>query len=147
MVYKFQTIFLGTLTALMILTNGELSKVFGNAGSSVIIHLIGLAGCLVWLLLSTKAKRFDAIPKGIPLFEMSGGIIGYMTVWLTNASFMGLGVAATLALAIAGQTLFATVLDATGYLGVTRRQIKPLEFISLLLTLVGAFILSNGGAQ
>lgn len=145
MTYKFQTILLGALTALMILTNGQLSKVFGNAGSNVIIHLIGLTGCLVWWLLRPKEKRLASLPKSIKLFEISGGLIGYLTVWLTNASFMGLGVAATLALAIAGQTIFATLLDATGYFGVAKRQIHALEYASLLLTLLGAYILSAGG--
>lgn len=145
MSYKLETVLLGGLTALMIVTNGQLSRAFGNPGSNVIIHLIGLSACIGWYLClpSHKVKTLGGHRLGF--FEISGGLIGYLTVWLTNASFMGLGVAATLALAIAGQTIFATLLDKTGCLGTRKRHIVPIEYLSLLLTLLGAGLLTLGG--
>lgn len=146
MIYKFETLMLGGLTALMILTNGQLSKVFGNSLSNVIIHSVGLIGCLIWLFTKKRSQVHIFSLKNIALFELTGGLIGFLTVWFTNASFLGLGVAATLALAIAGQTLFATLLDATGYLNVTQRPIRPLEMVSIFLTLFGAVLIALGGS-
>lgn len=145
MTYKLETVLLGGLTALMILTNGQLSKVYGNAGSNVIIHFIGLGGCLIWYLVRYKNKPNMSSHQAIGIFEISGGLIGYLTVWLTNASFLGMGVAATLAVAIAGQTLFAAMFDQFGLLGVSKRTLTPLEYFSIILTLLGAGLLSIGG--
>lgn len=132
--YKLISVFMGTLTALMILLNGLLAKSLGNYVSSVYIHLLGLG--LITLILFVKG--LPLIPRQkIPLWLFTGGIIGYFTVIFTNLSYGFLGVSLTLSLSLLGQTFSSLIIDHLGLFGATRRPLSLNRLGSLLLILCG----------
>lgn len=137
--YKLISIFMGSLTALMILCNGLLAKELGNYVSSVYIHLLGLL--LVVLVLLVKGLPVS-VHKKIPLILWTGGIIGYFTVIFTNFGYQFLGVSLTLSLSLFGQTFSSLLIDHFGWFGALKRPFSLNRLSSLFLILSGILVMS-----
>mgnify|MGYP000847441157 FL=1 len=136
---KYLSAFTGALVAVMILFNGVLADKFGNYTSSVIIHVVGLLTSIVALLISKEKKR-DLCEK-VPVYLYSAGVIGVFTVVFTNLGFLALGVSATIALGLLGQTLVSIVMDHFGWLGMKVIRFEKQKLVGLLFILIGTVIM------
>lgn len=132
---KYLSAFTGALIAVMILFNGVLADAYGNYTSSVVVHLVGLATITAVLLLS-RSKAKPQTGK-IPLYLYSAGIIGVFTVVFTNIGFSALGVSATIALGLLGQTLVSVIIDHYGFFGMKVVRFEKKKLIGLGIILLG----------
>lgn len=137
--YKFLSFFMGTLTAVMILFNGQLSKGLGNEVSSVFIHLTGLVAITGLLFIF----KIDPRIKGVPVYLLTGGLIGYLTVLFTNLSFLALGVSLTTVLALLGQTVTALITDHCAIMGSPKAPITHSKLFSLALLTLGVWLIAK----
>lgn len=135
-----QSMLIGVLIAIMVWLNGGLAEHFGLYGSTVLVHLIGLAGVAVWLFIIRKETL--QLPKNLPPYLFMGGIIGALTVVFNNIGFSANGVSITLALGLLGQMCFSVMVDHFGLLGVSKRPIQRRQLLSLSLVTVGIIMLA-----
>lgn len=128
----------GVLIAVMLLFNGVLADSVGNYASTVLIHVVGLVTvCFVLLLTRSKIK----IPKGIPFYLFTAGVIGVFTVLFNNIGFLALGGLLTIALGLLGQTLTSIVIDHFGWFGLPKVKFSKKKSIGLVLMAAGIVVM------
>ena len=134
---KYLSAFTGALIAVMILFNGVLADAFGNYFSSVIVHIIGLITISAVLVISRGKTKTQNQAGKIPLYLYSAGAIGVLTVVFTNIGFSALGVSATIALGLLGQTLVSVIVDHFGLFGMKVIRFEKKKIIGLAVILLG----------
>lgn len=137
--FNFLSIFIGILIGLMTSFNGILSTYLGNFSSTVIIHLAGLIGVIVVLIITKSKLTFD---KTLPLTLYSAGVIGVFTVLFCNFSFPHVGAALVTALGLLGQTVSSIIIDHYGLLGVNVSKFNSKKLIGLGIILIGLVIMT-----
>lgn len=133
---KIMSIIIGMLITIMITLNGSLSNVTGNYTSSVVIHLVGLIG-IILVLMITKSKL--VIKKELPFYLYSAGLIGVATVLFNNISIASIGVSLTVSLGLLGQTIFSLVSDHYGLFGMKKVVFNQRKVIGLVIIIIGIF--------
>ncbi|NWK68857.1 DMT family transporter [Bacillus paramycoides] len=137
--YNFLSVFIGALIAIMIPLNGILSEIIGNYTASVVIHLVGLVGVVIVLIINKNKILFE---KGIPLYLYSAGAIGVFTVLFSNISFSALGASITIALSLLGQSITSIVIDHYGLLGMKVAKFEKKKLIGLLFISSGIVVMT-----
>lgn len=132
---KYLSAFTGALIAVMILFNGVLANAFGNYSSSVIVHIVGLV--TIFLVQVIAGSKTNPRTGRIPLYLYSAGVIGVFTVVFTNIGFSALGVSATIALGLLGQTLVSVIVDHFGLFGMKVIRFEKKKMIGLAVILLG----------
>lgn len=131
--------FIGALIAVMILFNGALSNAAGNYTSTVIVHITGLVGIILVLLISKSKIKLN---KKIPLYLYSAGAVGVFTVLFNNLSFKALGVSLTLALGLLGQSFASMVIDHFGLMGMKAIKFEKKKYIGLAFIILGIIVMT-----
>ncbi len=137
--YNLASIFIGALIGLMVYFNGILSAYMGNYTSSVVVHLVGLIGCIFMLIVTKSKLKYD---KKLSIFLYSGGVIGVFTVLFTNIGFLSLGASITIALSLLGQTISAIIIDNYGLLNTTVIKFNKKKLIGLSIIILGIIIMT-----
>lgn len=137
--YNLLSIFIGALIGIMVYFNGILSIYLGNYTSSVIVHLVGLIGCIFMLIVTKSKLKYD---KKLSIFLYSGGVIGVFTVLFTNIGFLSLGASITIALSLLGQTISAIIIDNYGLLNTKVIKFNKKKLIGLSIIILGIIIMT-----
>ncbi len=132
----FFSLLSGMLIAAMILVNGELGVNLGNYHATVFVHISGLIA--ISLVLLIKRERIRGTLRAAPFINYLGGCIGVLAVVGNNISFSALGVSATLALGLLGQTAAALIVDSFGLLGAKKIPFDKRRLIGAALIAAGA---------
>lgn len=136
---KITSAFVGGLIAIMIMFNGTLSKGIGNFQSSVIVHLVGLIGLIIFLIIRKSKIKFY---KSVPLYAYSAGVIGVLPILFNNISFAVLGVSITLALGLLGQSVASVVVDHYGFFDMTIVKFNKKKLVGLTVIIIGIGIMT-----
>ncbi len=132
------TTFIGMVVALMVFFNGILSGYTNLYFSNALIHGIGLLTIIVLLVVGKhKIKGL----RTVPLILYTGGLVGVVTVLLTNASFTSLGVSLTLALGQVGQFLASVVIDHYGMFGLKKVPFNKKKIVGFVIISLGLIIM------
>ncbi len=131
----------GVMIAVMILMNGQLSVVWGSWAAAVIIHLVGTTFVIVWLLIR-REKPF--VRSGMPWYLYLGGAVGAASTVFTNMSAPAIGVSATLALGLLGQTVAAQLIDGFGLLGAKKSRFHWKTAVGMALIAAGICVMMLG---
>ncbi|HET9552611.1 MAG TPA: DMT family transporter [Anaeromyxobacteraceae bacterium] len=99
---------------------------------------VALAG---WLLLQQEPVPTLAQATRAPWWSWTGGLLGAFYVTVVILLTPRLGVATTLALAIAGQLVAALALDHYGLLGLAVRAVSPTKLVGAALLMAGVFFI------
>lgn len=137
--YKLYSALIGVLISVMIAFNGILSNNIGNYLSVTVIHIVGLIGISLILIIN-KIKL--NLPKDIPIYLYSAGAIGVFTVLFNNISFTHLGISITLALGLLGQSVASIVIDHYGLLGMKVIKFKKEKILGLTIISLGIVIMA-----
>lgn len=137
--YKLYSALIGVLISVMIAFNGILSNNIGNYLSVTVIHIVGLIGISLILIIN-KIKL--NLPKDIPIYLYSAGAIGVFTVLFNNISFTHLGISITLALGLLGQSVASIVIDHYGLLGMEVIKFKKEKILGLTIISLGIVIMA-----
>lgn len=130
---------IGACISLMLLFNGNLSNIYGNYITSIIIHTVGLFS--ITILIFIKKSSFKAC-KNIPWYFYSAGGIGIITVIFNNIAFSKLGVAITLAVSLLGQALTSIIIDHYGLFGLDIVKFRKEKLIGIFLVVLGIIIMT-----
>lgn len=131
----------GVLIAIMVLMNGQLSEAWGSWAASVVIHGVGLLLILAWM--GIRRER-PFVRSGMPLALYLGGAVGVISTVCTNMSAPAIGVSATLALGLLGQTAASALIDAKGWLGAKKARFRRETAIGMLLIAAGIAVMMLG---
>lgn len=132
------SVFSGALIAVMLMVNGVLAGNLGNYTSTVLIHVVGLV-TIVAVLAVTRSRI--KIPKGIPIYLFSAGVIGVFTVLFNNIGFIALGASLTIALGLLGQTLASILIDHFGWFGLPKMKFVKKKYFGLALIAMGIIVM------
>ncbi|MGN0778970.1 MAG: DMT family transporter [Aristaeellaceae bacterium] len=140
MLYLSLTAVYGALLSIMNTMNAQLSALYGNWASTVMIHAVGL---LVLLPFAFTWGR----PRGkAQWYQFLGGPIGILSVVFVNLGVTGIGVTGNLVLMMLGQVTCSAVLDHFALLGARRIPMNVMKTVALILMAVGcgAMLLLSG---
>lgn len=135
----FISIFTGVLLSIMLYLNGSVGEAAGNYASSVIIHIIGLIGIILVLLI--KKSKLENI-KGIPLYMFSGGLIGVLTVVFSNISFSNLGVSLTVSVCLLGQLITSIIIDHFGFFNLPISKFNKRKILGISAIIIGICVMT-----
>lgn len=139
--YKSLALVNGALIAIMILSNGIMVEFLGNTTAVLMNHVIGLTTALIFVAI-TKTKWQSL--KGIPIFYLTAGLTGLITVSLSNIAFLALGATITLMLSMFGRLITSFVIDHYGLMGMKQYPFQPIKLIGLGLMTSGAMFIILG---
>ena len=130
----------GTAVALQAPVNAALSRELGGPVPAAAVSFgVGFVVLLAIALLQGQGGAFLKLPQ-VPAWTLVGGCLG---AWYVLTSVWGvsqLGVVTLVAALILGQMSAAMVIDATGALGVTAREITPTRIASAGLVMAGLLL-------
>lgn len=125
----------GALLSVMNLFNAQLGQVYGNWGSTVMIHAVGLLVLLPFVFTWGKPKA------KAPWYLYGGGLIGIVTVVCCNLGVSGIGVTANLVLMLLGQLVCSTLIDQFGLFGTKQVKLSAARLVSLLVIATGDIVM------
>jgi transporter family-2 protein len=130
----------GTAVALQAPVNAALARELGGPVPAAAVSFgVGFVVLLAIALLQGQGGAFLKLPQ-VPAWTLIGGCLG---AWYVLTSVWGvsqLGVVTLVAALILGQMTAAMVIDATGALGVTAREITPTRIASAGLVMAGLLL-------
>ena len=132
--YTLTALFLGLLLAVMIFINGQLALAVGVFQAGALAHAIGALFALVACLL-TRQKPLPRTRS--PWWFYLGGVIGVTMTIFNNLAFGRISLTSIIALGLLGQTAASLLIDATGWLGMTRRPFRKSTLVGLAFCLAG----------
>lgn len=137
--YNLLSAFIGFLITFMIFINSTLSGKIDGYLASVVIHIVGLIGITMILILKKLKISFD---RTLPLYLYSAGVIGVFTVLSNNLTFNKIGASLTLALGLFGQVVASILIDHFGALGMKRIPFDKRKFIGLFIIIIGISVMT-----
>lgn len=135
---KLVTALIGLVVAVMVFCNGVLTEHTSLYFSNALIHGVGLITAIIIIIVG-KHRLKDL--QAAPLILYTGGLVGVVTVLLTNFSYTYLGVSLTLALGQVGQFLISLVVDHYGWFGLTRIPFNKKKIVGLVIIGLGLIVM------
>jgi transporter family-2 protein len=130
----------GTAISLQAPINAALARELGGPVPAAAVSFgVGFIVLLAIALAQGQGEAFLKLPQ-VPAWTLVGGCLG---AWYVLTSVWGvsqLGVVTLIAALILGQMTAAMVIDATGALGVTVREITPTRIGAAVLVLAGLIL-------
>jgi len=132
----------GAMIALQAPINAEAATRLGNPiAAATMSFCVGTILLIAVTLLFTRSSTNVAALGGMPLYMLlGGGLLGAMYVTITLFLAPKIGVAAVMALGIAGQLFAALLLDRFGMFDLMERGLTTGRVGGALLVLVGALM-------
>ena len=137
--YQIFAILIGVLITVMITVNGTLDSYTGNFYSLLIIHIIGLLGVIVTLVVTKQKVIFK---EKIPWYLFIAGVIGVFVVFSNNICIQSLGVTLTVSLGLFGQIILSYVIDNYGLLGMKVCRFENKKLIGVGIMILGIIVMS-----
>lgn len=137
--YKISAVIIGIIIALMVSLNGILAQGVGQYESVFIIHLVGLIGIIILLIIRREKIKFK---ERIPIYLFSAGAIGVFVVLFNSMCINKIGVSLTLALGLFGQSIAAVIIDHFGILGMEKNKFEKKKLIGFAFVFVGILLMA-----
>ena len=120
--------------------NGKLgNSIQSPVYASLISFLVGTVGLLLYGVSSQPPLRFQSL-KQLPIYELSGGILGAFYVLVVVLMLPRLGAALTFSLIVAGQMMVSILLDHTGFLVPVQHPVNVWRIAGLFLIIAGVVL-------
>jgi transporter family-2 protein len=118
--------------------NAELAKRIGGLESATVNFAVGTA--MLFLLSAALGDGSLWAARGVPVWQLTGGLIGALFVWSTIVMVPRLGAAGLIAGIIAGQLVGGVVIDRFGLFGLPQTTVSWTRWVGLMLLLVGGVL-------
>lgn len=128
----------GVFVSTLVVLDGQLADFFGLYLSTTIIHLVGVVFALLIMLFGRIKFRWD---RHMPLWFLSGGIVGVFATLFNNFSFGKISVTNIIALGLLGQVIFSLVIDQFGLFGLEKHKIAKSSLLGIVLSFAGIFVM------
>lgn len=139
--YYLLSVLSAVLIAVMVVANGELTRVYDMYSATVIIHIVGLV-LVSGIVFYKKEKIFGY--RHLPLSAFLGGAIGVVSTLFINHAFGRISVSAIIALILLGQSISALVVDQFGLFDMPVKTLDMGNLFGLLFTAFGILQLLSG---
>lgn len=140
--FTLAAILAGGFIALQSPINAQMAMKLGHPIAGATWSFI--VGTVALLALSLLLARGSANPAALttmsPLLVFGGGLLGATFVTSNILLTPRIGVAAVVALAIAGQVIASLILDRYGFLGMTVRELSPARLLGAAMVVGGALM-------
>lgn len=121
--------------------NNHLRSFLGRPEWAAVANFgVGFVALLVWVLIARIAPTLDRIGAA-PWWSWTGGLLGAFFVTMAVFLTPRLGVAAMIALVVAGQMGMAVALDHFGAMGLAQREVTPVRLVGGALLVAGVVLL------
>lgn len=123
--------------------NAQLRRVVGSPVMATFISfLVGTFLILIYLILFER-NSFPSLTqvRSMPLYKWSGGLIGALFVCSVIVLAPKIGAANMLGLIVAGQMIFAMILDHYGLLGFMQHSINFYRVAGVILLITGVVLI------
>ncbi len=130
----------GLLLALMVSFNGLLSNSTSAYFSSFIFNAIGLI-CFSFLLLTPLNRKNKVRSKQKIVWLLVPGFLGAITILLSNATVVQLGVTLMVGISLLGQVITSLFVDGFGLMGKEKVKISYKQMIGIVIMFVGVALL------
>lgn len=141
--YKVLGLLTGIIIAVMVAVNGGLTRWYGVYTAAVIIHVVGIL--FAFALLCVTKKKFR-VPKGLPLWLYTGGLIGVFTTVFNNFSFGKISLTGIVALGLLGQAVTSMLIDGLGLFGMKKYAFCKSSLIGLAFAAAGILVMLDHSA-
>ena len=133
----------GCMLSAVVRLNATLGTRIGELEATFVVHLVGTGFALLvvspWL-----GTRFWTELGERSWVELSGGVISVAMVLVSNYVVPVLGTAMAVSLFVAGDLLFSTVSDQSGWMDVIRVRVSRRRLLGILLAFVGVLLIHWG---
>lgn len=132
----------GGMIAMQAPINAEVAARLGHPLSAALWSFcVGTAVLAVFVLLFARSSTNLGAIQSMPLYMLiGGGLLGAMYVLVNLILAPKIGIAAVMALGIAGQLTAALVLDRFGLFDLAERELSAGRIMGVLLVFVGALM-------
>jgi len=134
----------GAFLALQAPTNALLVRPLGSpVNAALVSFLVGSVGLAV-AAIALQARPDFAAARALPWYAWLGGLYGAVLVAALAYAAPRIGVAASLTLIVAAQTVAALALDHFGWLGLPVRPITLVKLAGVALIVGGVLLVRRG---
>lgn len=136
------TFITGAVISLMVICNTELGVATTNEVSLIINQITGIILLTVILTAGRKNVKINPKREKAPFYMYFGGLFGIAIMILNFYSVLNVGATLAMGTAVFGQSTIGLVMDLTGFMGVEKRKISPLKWISLAVSFAGIIVMT-----
>lgn len=141
LIYLVMALVTGALIPVQASTNAAFSKSIGNPFiTGLMVFVIGLAGMVLFLLVSRTTLPTAQQMVGAPLYSYLGGIIVVGYVIMISILVPRIGVGTSVAFIVTGQVIFAVIIDHFGLFNVAPRSIDLTRLMGLVFLVGGVYL-------
>ena len=131
----------GALIPIQAATNAAFSKSIGSPIiTGLIVFIIGLAGMILFILLSKTPFPMRQQLTSAPLYGYLGGLIVATYVVMITILVPRIGVGAAIGLIVTGQIICAVIIDHFGLFNVAVRTISITRLAGIFLMIAGIYL-------
>lgn len=128
----------GSFVSLQASINARLAKHIGFVESSFVSFLVGTV--TLFIIMIIKNGRGLKYISQVPLFYLTGGILGAMFVYAVTYSVHIVGVTTALGITISIQLLLGLIIDKFDPMKVAKFYISPVNILGVLLLVIGVIM-------
>lgn len=131
----------GALIPIQAATNVAFSKSIGTPSiTGLMVFIVGLAGMLLFVLLSRASFPTQQQLSSAPLYSYLGGLIIATYVVMITILIPKVGVGTAIGLIVTGQIICAVAIDHFGLFNVAVRTINSTRIVGMLLMIAGVYL-------
>lgn len=132
--YRNLAVLNGSLLAIMIFLNGNLSKKTGLYVSTLIYHVLGLV-----LILVVSIVMQNNLPKlnKLTVIYFMPGILSVLVIFLNNISLSKIGVTLTAGIGLFGQLISSALIDHFGLFSMPVNKLRKGKILSFSVIVLG----------
>lgn len=145
LVFVLMALVAGACTSTQAVVNNKLRQILGEPTRAAAISFsIGTVFCWLYTIRNKSPWPDAQVLASQPWWIWTGGALGTVYIMTSIIVTRELGVAAMLALVIAGQMLMSMTLEHFGLLDAQVRSATPSRVIGTTLVVLGAFVMVYG---
>lgn len=129
----------GTFVSLQASINARLAKYIGFLEAAFVSFLVGTVTLMIFILFKGE-NNLKSIGE-VPIFYLTGGILGALFVFSITYAIHIVGVTGTLAISISVQLLIGLLLDTFDPMKVIKLNISMYNVIGVLFVILGVFLI------
>ncbi len=133
----------GLLLSAVVRLNATLGTRIGELEATFVVHLVG-TGFALLIVAPWLGSRFWEQLGERSWIELSGGVISVGMVFVANYVVPVLGTAMAVSLFVAGDLLFSTISDQSGWMDLIRIRVSRRRLLGILLAFVGVLLIHWG---
>ncbi len=131
----------GAILAIQTAVNGRLgTELSSPLLATTVSFLVGTVALVAYLAATRTALPGGGVLGRIPWWAWTGGLLGATYLMAVITAVPRLGVAVTMTLVVAGQTLMAVILDHYGLLGLDRHPATLPRLVGVVLVILGVLL-------